>query len=104
MLGNFVTGKNIGTGEARVKDVNFFTDSNITGQTFNFDSKIYASDKIVIEKRNTFEATNENIALDAPEAKAKDTSFNLGSSVKITVDGGNLTFSGKEGRIAVTIV
>jgi outer membrane autotransporter protein len=101
--GNVVAGKNIGTSGTRVKDVNFFTGNNITGQTLNFGSKVYASGEITMEKYNTFKAINENVVLDAPEVKAKDASFDLGSNGKVTVDGGNLTFSGKEGRIAVTI-
>ena len=101
--GDVAASKDIGTNGSRVKGVNFFTDATITGQTLNFGSKVYASGEIAIEKHNTFKATNENVVLVAPEVKAKDASFDLGSNGKITVDGGNLTFSGKEGKIAVTI-
>ena len=97
--GGVETGKGIGTLANRVKTVTFSDDAT---KTLTFGSSVFASEKIDIGK-GTFKTENNNVILNAPDVNAKNASFDLGSSGKITVNGGNLTFSGEEGKIAVKV-
>lgn len=97
--GTVEAGKDIGTLAQRVKMVTFSDDAT---KTLTFGSSVFANEKIDI-REGTFKAGDHNVILNAPDVNAKNASFDLGSSGKITVNGGNLTFSGEEGKIAVKI-
>lgn len=97
--GTVEAGKDIGTLAQRVKMVAFSDDAT---KTLTFGSSVFANENIDI-KKGTFKAGNHNVVLYAPDVNAKNASFDLGSDGKITVNGGNLTFSGEEGKIAVKI-
>ena len=93
------TGKSIGTLANRVKTVTFSDDAT---KTLTFGSSVFASEKIDIGE-GIFKTENNNVILNAPDVNTKNASFDLGSSGKITVNGGNLTFSGEGGKIAVIV-
>lgn len=97
--GTVEAGKDIGATAKRVKMVTFSDDAT---KTLTFGSKVFAAEKIDIRK-GTFKAGNDDVVLDAPDVNAVNGSFDLGATGKITVNGGNLTFSGAEGKIAVAI-
>jgi outer membrane autotransporter protein len=97
--GGVETGKGIGTLANRVKTVTFSDDAT---KTLTFGSSVFASEKIDIGK-GTFKTENNNVILNAPDVNAKNASFDLGPSGKITVNGGNLTFSGENGKVAVKV-
>ncbi len=97
--GTVEAGKDIGTLAQRVKMVTF---SDVAGKTLTFGSSVFANEKIDIRK-GTFKPGNDDVVLNAPDVNAQNASFDLGSTGKVTVNNGNLTFSGTEGKIAVAI-
>ena len=98
--GTVEAGNTIGAdGGNRVKMVTF---SDVAGKTLTFGSKVFANETINIRK-GTFKPGNDDVVLNAPNVNAQNASFDLGSNGKVTVNNGNLTFSGTEGKIAVAI-
>lgn len=75
--------------------------SDITGKVLTISANI-AAEKIDI-KKGTFKTGNNNVLLTAPDVNSANASFDLASGVDIVVNG-DLTFSGAEGKIAVTVI
>lgn len=99
--GTVEAGKDIGTLAKRVK-IKMVTFSDVADKTLTFGSSVFANEKIDIRK-GTFKPGNDDVVLNAPNVNAQNASFDLGSTGKVTVNNGNLTFSGAEGKIAVGI-
>ena len=97
--GTVEAGKDIGALAQRVKMVTF---SDVADKTLTFGSSVFANETINIRK-GTFTPGNDDVVLNAPDVNAQNASFDLGLTGKVTVNNGNLTFSGTEGKIAVAI-
>lgn len=76
--------------------------SDIAGKVLTVSANIAAAEKIDIRK-GTFKTGNDDVLLTTPDVNAANASFDLASGADIVVNG-DLTFSGAEGKIAVTVV